>query len=123
MRAVLKLELIADDFFWASKRQYNVDFYQWLRELRKLGPDKSHTWVARLLPGMQHEFVQGIRDYSTANRNGSRGIYAFYALKPGVYEINERYKLNRVRRYFIHVADDEYEEITRDEAECLTNAI
>lgn len=123
MRAVLKLELIADDFFWAKRNKKNMPFQQWFRHMKKLGPDKSPSWVARLLPNMEREFVQGTRDYSRANRSGSRGIYAYYALKPGIYEINERCKLNRVRRYFIQVVGDEYQEITREEAECLINDI
>jgi len=114
---VLGLELIADDFFWAKKQAKKLPFDRWLRYMRKLGSDKSPTWVAKLGVNSEREFIQGVRDYSRANRNGSRGIYAYYALSAGVvYEINERYKLIKVRRYFILVQDGEVCEISGDEA-------
>lgn len=118
MKAVLKLEIIADDFFWAKNKNKNIEFHTWLQKMKQLGPDKSQTWVA-LKNNSGLNFIQPTRDYSNANRNGSRGIFGYYLLTDGIYEINHRYKLNRVRRYFIHVTGESYAEISKEEAECL----
>jgi hypothetical protein len=126
LRAVLKLELIADDFFWHQKRGlFDKNFQKWLRYAKRLGPNKSSTWVARLIGldekfTFKREFVQPERDYSQANSTGSRGIYGYYALPPGIYEVNERVTWRRVRRYFIKVDEAEYKEIDREDViKCL----
>ena len=68
-----------------------------------------------MLPDGGRETVQPTRDYSQANRSGSRGIMAYYALVSGIYEINHRFKVHRVRHYYIRVHEDGYEEITWEE--------
>ena len=74
-----------------------------------MGRDKSKPWVARLLGlddvyGFKREFMHGHRDYSRATR--SRGVYEYFALEPGIYEVNERISWKHTRRYFIMVTDD-----------------
>lgn len=115
MRAVIQLELIADDYFWHS-RHNTWSFDKQLRYMRRLGPDKSPSWVARLLPGMKREFLRGTRDYSRANATGSRGIFEIFVLLDGVYEINDRYHWNKVRHYYIRVDGETITEISRTEA-------
>lgn len=116
MLTVIKLELVADNIHWANKNgAMDRDFQKWLRQWRRLGSDKSFTWIKRVLPDNGREYIQGVRDYSRANYSGSNGIYAYYALKPGVYEINHRYKINKVRHYFIEVTDDGFTEIDEQE--------
>ena len=116
MRSVIKLELVGDNIHWANKNgAMKRDFQKWLRQWRRLGSDKSFTWVKQLLPDGKGKFIQGIRDYTHANRSGSQGIYAYYALSPGVYEINHRYKMNKVNHYFIEVTDDGFKEIEQQE--------
>ena len=107
MRTVIKLELVADNIRWANKNgAMDKNFDKWLRAWRRLGVNKSFTWVKRVLPDGKKKTVQGVRDYSNANHNGSRGIYCYYALSTGIYEINHRYKFSSVRRYFIEVTSD-----------------
>jgi len=112
MRAVLKLE-----------RFDNVGYAQYM------GHNKSNCWVARLLGlddkwGFAREFVHGQADWSCAKMTGSRGIYVYYALLDGIYEVNERISWKHVRRYFICVKDTEINEIKREEVlQWLTNAI
>lgn len=125
MRAVLKIELIADDFFWHQKRNL-YSFDQWLRYAKRFGHDKSNSWVARITGldpkyGFKREFLQPTRDYSQANSTGSRGIYAYYALPPGIYEVNHRETWKRVRRYFCKVENLEIVEISKEDViRCLT---
>lgn len=111
MRAVLKLE-----------RFDNVGY------ARYMGRDKSNCWVARLIGldekfGFAREFMRGQADWSQAKMTGSRGIFMYYPLTPGIYEINERLSWKHTRRYFIRVDDDIIiTEITREEAiRCLTS--
>jgi len=118
MRAVIRLEMIADDFYWRERRNL-LSFDEWLRYMRKLGHDKSPSWVAHLTldrDNPRRKFLRGVRDYSQANRCGSRGIFCYYPLKDGIYEINDRYKFNKVRHYFIHVEGESIDEITARDA-------
>lgn len=111
MRCAIKLEMIGA---YGSKEYIG-------------GWNKSKPWVARIhgfhdYYGYDREFMRARWDYSQANSTGSRGIYALYALEPGVYEINERISRKRQRRYFILVADTElhdaeYWEITQEEVD------
>ena len=111
MRAVLKLEEF-DNIGYA----------------RFMGLNKSNPWVAKLVGFdeqyfFKREFIRGQRDWSCAKMTGSRGIWVYYALVPGIYEINERVSWKHVRRWFCRVENAEIIEISRDEViKCLTNA-
>lgn len=62
------------------------------------------------------------RDYSNANSVGSRGVYDYYILRPGVYEILEALSWKRSRKYYLFVSDNyNMEEMNYEEAiECLS---
>lgn len=125
MRYVLKLEAIGDGFA-AYLRHYNkltepkrfgkreIDAY-------RFGRKDLQPWVARIkglhkLYEFDREFMQAQRDYTEASSTGNRGIWLYYALKPGIYEINERLTWNRKERYFARVVDDStLERIGKDE--------
>lgn len=133
MRAVLKLEVIGDNHLQHKRaidrgeapiphmRQY-VKVLQW-------GQKKMRPWVARITGRdpkyvYRREFIVGMRDYSKANSVGSRGVYEYFALPDGVYEVNERVTWKRTRRYFIRVENAEITEIVREDVErWLENAI
>jgi hypothetical protein len=91
-----------------------------------MGRDKSNPWVARLLGlddqyGFAREFVRGYTDYSKASGTGAHGIFIYYALEDGIYEVNKRLSWKHVKRYFIRVLDGTITEITREEVlQCLT---
>lgn len=123
MLAVLKLEYIAENYH-AGKREatkHQVDVPRSVeRYSGMLGRDKSRPWVARLIGldvqhGFAREFLRGQIDYSQSNSVGSRGIYLYFALKDGVYEVNERTSWTKVRRYFILVDGAEYVEVAKEE--------
>lgn len=113
LRAVLCLE----DIGWGGTDKHGA-----------LRPGQSpRPWVARLTGYQQEEwqvfgrferlFLRGQRDFSHTNRSGSRGIFLYYALKPGLYEVNERTSWTNTRRYYCVVADDTtITEVTREEA-------
>ena len=128
MRAILKLEAIADDYFYA-KRHKSWSFDKELRYMSRLGPNKSPSWVARIIGiedelNFEREFIRGQRDYTEANSTGSRGIFIYYALIEGVYEINSRYHWRKVDHYFAKVEGVQITRITKDEViECLKKAI
>lgn len=123
MRAILKLEIIGDNYY-AYKRALDSGEAQVVPQMEKyadmLGHDKKHPWVARVTGldrkyGFKREFLRGQKDYSQANSIGSRGVYVYYPLKPGIYEVHERVTWRRTRRYFVRVKDAEITEISREE--------
>jgi len=128
MRAVLRLELIGDNlytyrqFIQERNERYERDI------LKGMAHPRLKPWVARILGpdpkyGLKREFIYGQRDYTFANSVGSRGIYEYFALTPGVYEVNERLTWKKARRYFIRVEGTEISEINKDEVlECLKSA-
>lgn len=130
LHATIDLELIADNFFWEERQRrkhgFNVDqdpvpFEMWLRQMKQLGPDKSQTWVARVTAfgrrgAPQREFINCVKDYTNSNRAGSRGVVGWYVLREGVYEVNHRYKWNKVRRYFMISEGGRAREIEKEEA-------
>jgi hypothetical protein len=109
-RAVIKLEMIGA----YGGREY-------------MGWDKSRPWVARITGfdeeyGYRREFLRGQWDYTNASSTGLRGVMAYYTLKPGLYQVNERTSWKHTRRYFILVEDTglfdaEYREISQEEAD------
>lgn len=117
MFAPLKLEHAADNVHWQHVRGgMSLDFARWLRDWRKLGPDKSFTSVERLLPNGKRQHIRGVPDYTSANHNGSRGVFYWYTLEEGVYYVTHRYEMNAVRRYWLLSEDGETHEITKQEA-------
>lgn len=131
MRAVLRLEVIGDNYLQYKKlvdqgkapQPYLKQYIKLLRYGRK----HFRPWVARLTGldekyGFRREFVHSSRDYSHANSIGSRGIFEYWALPPGIYEVNECLKLGHARRYFVRVEGTEIIEIGKEEVlECLRN--
>ena len=122
--AVIKLEFIAENYF-AYQREITKSGAQSPSAERYgdyLGRNKSRSWVARIVGedeqfGLKREFIRGQIDYSRANSVGSRGVFIFYALKPGIYEVNARESWNKVRRYFIRVENTQYVEIEEEEVQ------
>ena len=83
-------------------------------------------WVARLLGlderwGFAREFVQGIRDYTLGQEHHTRGVYLYFFLAPGLYEVYRPTSWKHEERYFVRVDERgelhtvDHEEIT----ECL----
>lgn len=119
MRAVVRLELIADDYFYHVK--HGTKSLDWqVRYMRRLGHDHSPSWLALLTGVRNGDFLrcwpEGTRDYSAANSVGSRGIYVYYVLRDGIYEVNDRYEFDRVRHYFIRVEQGQIHRISREQA-------
>lgn len=132
MKAVLEMEFIGENYFAAiraKKKGVNVPSGYMARWERILGRhDHKPPWVACLTGlcdkfGFKRKFQTYYKDYSRANSTGSRGIYIYFALDPGVYEIHERTTWKRTRRYFVRVENMQIAEITREKAiRCLANA-
>lgn len=115
--ATIGLEHVADDIAWQHRHGgMRRDFERWLRDWTKLGPDKSFTWVKRVLGDDGREAVRGVPDYTNANSTGSKGVVYWYVLRPGVYEVNHRYKLNKVRRYWLISEGGKLREVSKSEA-------
>lgn len=108
MLAVLKLEYIGENY---------AAMFRSVGQARLIGK----PWVARLtgldpVSGYQREFVQGEIDYREANGIGSRGVYLYFVLDPGIYEVKERVSWKRSRRYFVRCNGRDIDEIDEEEA-------
>ena len=127
MRAVLKLEIIGEPYHWLRRNRQRALIKRTLpiREeinIIRYGRKSLRPWVAKIVGvdahyGYKREFRTGMRDWSLARSSGMHGVYEYYALTPGIYEVNECIKLGQSRRYFIRVEGTEYKEITREEVE------
>ncbi len=81
-------------------------------------------WCARLTQydaitdRFNREFIASQKDYSNANRTGSRGVSRYYWLESGsVYEIHQLTSWKRSRRWFAAVSDTgDVVEIKREDA-------
>lgn len=123
MLAVLKLEIIGDNYFSYKRDLAKGEARETPRMERyaeMMGRDKTQPWIARITGldkkyGFKREFLHGQRDYSGANSIGSRGVYEYFALSDGLYEVHERATWKRTRRYFIRVQDTEITEVSRED--------
>jgi len=109
MRAVLRLEAIGDDVHAYKKLIRRGDIApDNIRRIPAVKQLRSRAWVARITGldknyRFKREFLTGQRDYSQANSVGSRGVYIYYALTDGVYEVNAPLSWTKTDRYFMRV--------------------
>lgn len=122
MYGVLKLEWIGDHYFHYNERAVHRNHVMERQiHVRGMAREEFKPWVARITGvgkqgKLMREFVRGVRDYSEANSIGSRGIYEYFTLPPGVYEVNNRVSWSRVRRYFVRVSEEgDITEISKQE--------
>lgn len=134
MKAVLELELIGDDRYALKRALRRGEVQKTLSprddiDLIRFAPESLRPWVARLTrcyeaPGFRREFLKDYqKDYARANSIGSRGVYAYYVLSDGVYEVNQRLNWQKARRYYLRVANGQMIELTRQEMYKCLNAI
>ena len=127
MRAVLKLEAIGDNYFAYRRFRERIN-PQMERHVWQMTKRGMRPWVARITGfdsrfGYHREFIDGVRDYTQSTSTGARGIFIYYALRPGLYEVNERISWHRSRRYFCRIEDTDIQEVSENEVlECLRNA-
>jgi hypothetical protein len=121
---------VGDQPVGAKEIMYAVMTAEWIKGTGVRFPPRPHPWIARLEAldrrfGFKREFVKGVYDYTYARKSGGRGIYVYFALKPGYYEVFRTVSWNERsdERYFIQVNDiGEWHKITREEViECLKN--
>ena len=122
MRAVIRLEVIGENYRHhlraVGEGKAKKPHLKKYIELLRYGQKKFTPWVARITAN-GYEFIESHRDYSQANGIGSRGIFEYYALRAGLYEVNACVKLGEMRRYCIIVNDD----TTIEEIECQKKSI
>jgi hypothetical protein len=126
MKAVIELELIGHDPVldkMIAKVGIMADAAGFDKTLFTGGWKKTQPWVARIVGfdpkyHYRREFVRAqSRDYSRANSVGSRGVYAYYVLGDGIYEVNERMTWKRTDRYFAQVSNGTITRITQEEVD------
>lgn len=121
-----RLEAIGDDA-WQRQRQSRLAGQMYVpSRLRDMRPERP--WVA-LINGLcpkyefHRGFLRGAVDYREADKRGSRGVYLYFALPPGLYEVYERLDHHRSRRYFVQVANLAVTEVSKKEVlTCMTSS-
>lgn len=107
---------------------YGVIRAEWIKGVA--WASRPRPWVARLIALdsrwiFRREFVKGVPDYSVARKSGGRGIYFYFALAPGFYEVYRPVSWNERRdeRFFIRVTEQgDVIDISKQEViECLKN--
>ncbi len=104
-------------------------------QLENIGPSASsrdrwrygahvvkRPWVARITGktasgGYRRTFLRGQLDCYEANSRFTRGVYFYYALRPGVYEVHEMTDWGQHRRYFCRSANAHLTEMSRTEVD------
>jgi len=100
---------------------------EWIRGSGLLIPPRPKPWVARITgkdPRWKYkrEFLAGVYDYSrVTTRRAGRGIYLYFFLAPGIYELFAPISWKHEMRYFARVnSDGELVKITEEElCKCL----
>lgn len=124
MLYTLKLEAIGDGIAY-DRRMHRRHGVPW-RPRSRLEAAVGIPWVARITGlsdrhGFQREFIQGRRDYLDANGTGNRGVWIYYLLEDGLYEVNELTSWQDSRRYCLRVANGQAETLTlREAVQCLS---
>jgi hypothetical protein len=126
--ASLVLEEIGGNYKPAAR-----NLHQAVRLIGRVNPahasrilDPSGPWVARLTGyhekyGYERDFLRGRRDYRDANRKGTRGVYLYFLLPPGIYEVRALESWTKDRRYFVRSADGRAHEIDKGEVDAHLN--
>lgn len=98
MYAIFKAELINGSAFYASRPR------PWVARLTAI----DHKW------GFVREFVKPLHDFTHARPSGNRGIYAYFSLAPGAYEIYHCTSWRSERRFFALVSESgDLSEVTK----------
>ena len=66
----------------------------------------------------------GYTDYKFANSTGSRGVYKYYFVEDGIYEIQERISWKKFEHYFVLIKDGKKTKLDFEEVlNCLIKNI
>ena len=91
-------------------------------------PARPMPWVARIHGpderwGLKREFIRGIRDYTLGQEHHSRGVWLYFFLAPGLYEVYRPTSWKHEERYFVRVDEQgDLHRVSRAEImECLKN--
>lgn len=104
----LQLEAIGDD-----AKDFGMSPRNWVGQI--IGISANGRWA--------RAYLNGARDYSCANKTGSRGIIVTYLLERGlIYEVAQPITWSTTNRYFCRVDGQELVKMTENEVRaCLVN--
>lgn len=116
-----RLEAIGDDAFARARARLGNRMV--LPKHRDFSAERP--WVAQIVGlcpqyEFRREFHRPNRDYTDANKLGSRGVWWYYQLPDGLYEIKQLLSYRESRRFFARVENLKLVEIDKREVlECL----
>lgn len=123
MKHLLTLEAFGYDRVQAVKtlrRTHSVDLARRVTRQKPLPGGDKNPWAARIVRigplGPVREFLKPFKDFSEANRCGSRGVRFMFALEEGeVYEVFERHSWKSADRYFCRFVGGKLERLKAEE--------
>lgn len=106
--SLLKMETAYAELLDAASAYQPPDDVTLLHGIRLEAPHGGRPWVARIVglcPTYEfaREFASGAKDYRDANKDGSRGVWLYYQLPPGLYEVKRLTDHGASERYFARV--------------------
>lgn len=119
----LKLEWIGENIHHKAKA-FRMAGREFVPQRRIDVPRRP--WVARLLGRcrkhtFQREFVKGLKDFASSNSVGSRGVFLYFHLDDGLYEVHELVTWDRADRYYLRIINGRATRLRLMEAiQCLT---
>ncbi len=108
----LKIELIGDDTRELLKlARMQADEVIPGLGAKMIGFLPPRSWVAEVVGfddkyGFRRRFLRPNVDYSHANAQGSRGVFAYYNLGSGIYDVKAAISWRKSDRYYCRVEDD-----------------
>ena len=112
MPYVLALESIGDTFRQAKRKllsgQIKLDVSRSSHRMALLS--KKAPWCAQIVGvrvdgTLKRVFVQGLKSYEFSSGTGNRGVYYWFILQDGFYEVHEHISWGKSDRYFCRVLD------------------
>lgn len=82
-------------------------------------------WLAKIVAvcdvyGFEREFLKPVPDYSHGQHHHTRGVYWYWFVDDGVYQLDKPISWKHRERVFLRACGGEVAEITKDEVmECL----
>jgi hypothetical protein len=93
-------------------------------------PSRPHPWVAKVTGlcdtyGLARDFQSPVYDYTYARgKRAGRGIYLYWFIGSGLYEIYRPVSWKHHERFYFWVANDgSWHELKKEAAQCLASAI
>jgi len=87
-------------------------------ECEVIGSVRKRPWVAQIIPGthgFERSFLRPLADFQHMNSKATRGVFFYFHLPSGFYEIYEHLTWKKDRRRFVKIEKGRITELTKQE--------